>query len=76
LEKIDPLDTVFVSPTKHLSPILACSGGNILKNEDLVLDDVSPPTLEIFGTGYLDHVLTTDTGYNYLRPKTPNNGKL
>jgi hypothetical protein len=68
LEKIDPFDTVLASPTKHLSPILACSGGNMLKNED-----VSPPTLEIFGTGSLDHVLTMDTGYSYLRPKTPNN---
>ncbi len=59
MEENDPLDT------KHLSPIIACSGGNILKNEDLVLDDVSPPTTpEIFGT---------DAGYSYPRPTTPNN---
>ncbi len=59
LEKNDPLDI------KYLFPILACSGGNILKNESLVLDDVFPlTTLEIFGT---------DTGYSYLRPTTPNN---
>ncbi len=65
LEKNDPLDTVLASPTKHLSPILACSSGNILKNEDLVLDDVSSPTtLGIFDT---------DTGCSYPRPTTPNN---
>ncbi len=75
MEKIDPLDTVLASPTKHLSPILACSDNNILKNKDLVLDNISSPTLKIFGTGSLDHILTTDTGYSYLRSKTPNNGE-
>jgi hypothetical protein len=69
-------NNVLASPIQHLSPILACSGGNILKNEYLVLDNIYPPiTLKICGTDSLDHIFTTAIEYSYPRLTTPNNEK-
>jgi hypothetical protein len=66
-------NNVLISPIQYLSPILAYSGGNNLKNEYLMLDDIYPPTtLEICGTDSLDHILITAS---YPRSTTPNNEK-